>query len=327
MNVNREDLLGYLLGALDDDEEARVRDALQENPALFDELEQLRRHLEPLESTRVQYQPPAGLAARTVAHIVDSEAAMQSATAYRGRLLIGQSGWSMPDLVVSMAVCMVATMLLFPALLNGRFHQQIEACQWNLANLGNQLISYSERQPDRSFPGIGTEAPNNFAANVFVELNDCYYLPQRTSKLVCPASDLADQYDSWKGIVTREEVVSLEGLQLEQRQRDSAGTYAVYLGGVDEEGFYRVPRNWGRSFFVLMADMPSLHLPSRLSANHAGRGQNLLFESGRTTFVKQCLSKNCGDDPFRNYYGYLEAGVGSEDSVVGFGSTSPFLQY
>ena len=47
----REDLLGYLLNALDEAERQRVFEALQKDPQLRQELETLRRDLRPLDAT------------------------------------------------------------------------------------------------------------------------------------------------------------------------------------------------------------------------------------------------------------------------------------
>jgi prepilin-type processing-associated H-X9-DG protein len=65
----REDLIGYLLGALDPDEMERVTEALRNDPALRDELEQLRRMLEPLDQANEIFEPPGDLIDRTMASI------------------------------------------------------------------------------------------------------------------------------------------------------------------------------------------------------------------------------------------------------------------
>ena len=61
----QEQLLGHLLGALDDSEQESVETQLQRDPRLRRELEEARRFLEPLEQEREAFTPPPGLAEQT----------------------------------------------------------------------------------------------------------------------------------------------------------------------------------------------------------------------------------------------------------------------
>ena len=54
----REELIGYLLGALDAEEQARVEEALRGNEELQHELELLAESLEPLEAGTADERPP-----------------------------------------------------------------------------------------------------------------------------------------------------------------------------------------------------------------------------------------------------------------------------
>ena len=64
----REHLLGYLLGALEADEQAAVEQALSTSSQLCEELELLRQRVQPLDALRSEEDnlPPPGLATRTV---------------------------------------------------------------------------------------------------------------------------------------------------------------------------------------------------------------------------------------------------------------------
>ena len=62
----REDLLGYLLGALEPEEMERISEALRTDPALRAELEQLERAIRPLDDANDIYEPPAGLIGRAM---------------------------------------------------------------------------------------------------------------------------------------------------------------------------------------------------------------------------------------------------------------------
>ena len=61
----QEQLLGHLLGALDDSEQESVETQLQCDPQLRRELEKARRLLEPLDEAREAFTPPSGLAEHT----------------------------------------------------------------------------------------------------------------------------------------------------------------------------------------------------------------------------------------------------------------------
>jgi len=74
MSEPREDLLGYLLDALEDSERARIEAALAQDASLQEELAQLRRLLNLLEPARQTSDPPPGLAERTCAWIASQSA-------------------------------------------------------------------------------------------------------------------------------------------------------------------------------------------------------------------------------------------------------------
>ena len=57
----RVDLLGYLLGALDDAERDGVEEAIRRDPQLQRELETLRERIEPLDELAAEADPPPDL--------------------------------------------------------------------------------------------------------------------------------------------------------------------------------------------------------------------------------------------------------------------------
>jgi hypothetical protein len=87
--MNDEDLIGYLLGALDPDERAAIEVRLPTSPSSLARLEQLRLSFVPLEADREIGFPPAGLAVRTIArlaaHLAEREPQTQKPT-NRGNL-------------------------------------------------------------------------------------------------------------------------------------------------------------------------------------------------------------------------------------------------
>src|SRR5262245_4004200 len=66
-----ENLVGYLLNALDPETHREVEARLAADPAARERLDQLRQALEPLEADRAEFEPPAGLAVRTLARVAE----------------------------------------------------------------------------------------------------------------------------------------------------------------------------------------------------------------------------------------------------------------
>jgi len=64
-NTIREQLLGYLLGALDESEQNFLKEQLKHKPGLRRELAKMRQKIWPLAPTRDDFMPPPGLAFRT----------------------------------------------------------------------------------------------------------------------------------------------------------------------------------------------------------------------------------------------------------------------
>ena len=64
-NPSQEDLLGYVLGALDAQEQSAVQDYIDQHPAIEEELLQIKNSLLPLECISDPSGPPIGLARRT----------------------------------------------------------------------------------------------------------------------------------------------------------------------------------------------------------------------------------------------------------------------
>jgi len=120
----REDLLGYLLNALDKAERQRVFEALQKDPQLRQELETVRRDLRPLDATNRDYNPPVGLAELTCDLVegyaeqhavgVPQEIESRRSHCWRGRLAardacVPAHGWSAADTIVVMGILLAVS--------------------------------------------------------------------------------------------------------------------------------------------------------------------------------------------------------------------------
>lgn len=314
----REDLLGYLLGAIDAEQRQRIEESLAADPALRDELEQLRQVLRPLEALNNDQAPPPGLVGRSLERIAHHQNSVRAA-ASSGQVPAPVAGISSIR-TVSFADCLVMGLamlaifaLFFPALVNSRFEARKLGCQENQRRLGVQLITYSDRSPGHTFPFVPLSGNRSFAGIFAPTLRDSLLIPADGSCLVCPGSSFAEQRHDWR-VPTLQQVDEATGQTLVQLHREAAGSYAYSIGYFDRDG-YRANRNVGRSYFALVSDTPSAYLPGRVSANHAGLGQNICFEDGHIEFVRDPHVMR-SDDPLRNRLGYAEAGVDRDDAVV-----------
>ncbi|MDA1049140.1 MAG: DUF1559 domain-containing protein [Planctomycetota bacterium] len=319
----REQLLGYLLGALDDAERIDVEQQLAANPDWRDELESIALTLEPLAETYEEFDPPAGLAERTCSLIAarttvtPAGKGLHPATRAETR---GRNRWSMADAVVMAGICLAGAMLFFPAISQSRYAARLQACQNNLRELGLALIDYSEKAGQGYFPAVPVEG-NRAVAGIYAPvLLDAGYLTDE-SKLICPSSALAPRMDVWE-LPSLDEIDQASGRTLILIQRSIGGSYGYNLGVVIN-GRHLAPRNFGRTYFALMADAPSLLLAGHRSTNHGGRGDNILYEDGHIRYVVEHRYE--GDDPFVNRLGWMEAGIDADDAVVAPSFTPPFV--
>jgi hypothetical protein len=79
---------------------------------------------------------------------------------------------------------------------------------------------------------------------------------------------------------------------------------------------YRGTRDLRRPHFAVVADRPDHARPEFRTANHAGQGQNVLFEDGRVGFVISPASLGTGDRIFLNDEGRVAPGTHRDDSVI-----------
>ncbi len=306
--IDREDLLGYLLGALDVEESTQVEQAIRQDESLRHELEQIKRSLAPLDAERdATFDPPPGLADRTLAH-VEAHRVMP-----RERPALGHKRFRSLDALATLASLTAIALLIFPALLNSRFQARIDHCQSNLFALGTQLISYAESQPDRSYPLLDQSGKLAFAGAPAVELREQGLLDAKTPLLVCPSGEI--DAATWQGIPTSQEILAADGPRLWELQQQAGGSYGWYLG-VIAEGRFRSPRYQGRSFHVISSDAPSFNLTHLASSSHGGIGFNVLFDDQHVEYIKVGDVDQRPDDPLRNHLGLVAAGVGGNDSVV-----------
>jgi len=333
----REQLLGYLLGALEETERESVENQLEQNPKLFRDLALTRESLKPLWMMQPDFDPPPGLAARTCELIAASTKTWINSTPDPAKKPArkvpprteaipaagsteGGSYSSWLDLAVAVGIVAAMSLLALPAIQNSRFNSRLAACKDHLRQLGLALTQYSETHDDY-FPPVydrGHRAGAGSYASVLVtdEFVDGSHW------FVCPASPLAEDRDFRVPLLSELESASPE--QLARWRASMGGSFGYNLGFL-ENGRYYGPRNLRRPYFALMADAPSSVLPGYQSINHGGRGQNVLLEDGHVLFYATPRPHVRADDVFVNELGMVDAGKHRNDSVIGSSASVPSL--
>ncbi|HJT32002.1 MAG TPA: hypothetical protein VJ783_08095 [Pirellulales bacterium] len=312
----REHLLGYLLGALEPAEQEEIDARLSDDAGLRYDLGRMREKLEVLgDDDRRPIEPPCGLAARTCNYV----AARAAATS--GRIGAPISGWSVQDLLVGGGIFIAACMLLFPAIANSRFQARMLGCQDNLRAIGVALTQYSDFHGGY-FPLVPERGPLA-AAGVYAPILSQFGYLDDPAVLVCPASALAESPEGFR-VPTLDELREAGPGRLVVIRRNMGGSYG-YTFGYLVDGRYLGHRNQGRSDFALMADSPD-DPRGGASQNHGSCGQNVLFEDGHVEFLKRCWLPEGDDHIYVNHDGYVGAGLGPDDSVIGGSSARPLVR-
>ena len=320
-----ENLLGYLLGALDPDDRRKVEAYLEAHPVARARLDALRQALEPLAADRGDPEPPPRLASRTLANL----AGLSCGDLPRAPVTAGRAAgpifpmWRRADVLV--AACLMLTALgllshwLF-ALRRPDGAAQLTACQDNLRKIYVGLKNYSDLHHNE-FPNVARAAnsPRNVAGLVVPILLESGALPQPVS-ICCPATG-APRPCPW----TLRDLEAMEPDKFRQSVDGLASSYAYSLGYKADNAvlgqrfdpakpMHRLP---------LMADCPAANPSAGNSPNHAGKGQNVLFMDGHVEFCTARTVGVSGDDIFLNKAAQVAAGLDWQDSVLGRSSACP----
>ena len=330
MKSRREQLLGYLLGALDAAERREMEVELDRNPALRMEMARYQELLSRIgmDEEPEEFEPPSGLADRVcdfVAANGDQAAVAEAALSSPVHLSpVGPAqgeftrGYSFIDMVVACSVLLVFGALLFPSINNMRLQAQRATCQYRLVQTGAALWEYAQLQPNHRYPWIPEEGKFAVAGNVPFTLRNAGFLPDRQN-LICP-SVIEPECRLKSEFPSVNEVEESNGAELRNCQQRMGGTYAYNMGYI-RDGHLLAAMLAARENFALIADAPGdLTRPV-----HDGIGVNVLFEDGHSRFLRlvpggKFLMK---DNPFRNRNGYRAAGLDPNDSSLGPSEARP----
>jgi len=309
----RQNLIGYLLEALDVEEHEQVAAALQREPAVQRDLQLLKLSFVPLEVDREHHPPPSGLAKRTcrlVALRISTRAAVAAPAA--------TGTWRLADLLVAAGIFIAASLLFFPALSQSRYLAQRAGCEANLRQIGFAFAQYSEVNLDH-FPQIPQRGPLAVAGIYAPILLELGFLDD-SGRLVCPSSSLAGRGSF--SVPTRAQLYSASGEERLRLHKELGGSYGFPLGYL-ADGVYHGVKNLRRSTYALVSDAPELGDTEHCSPNHGHCGQNVLFEDGHVCFLRTCTNEPARDHIFANQDGKMAPGIGPDDAVIGPSQVAP----
>lgn len=310
----RELLLGYLLEALDPADRAKLEERLANEPELRAELEHMRSSLEPLTLDEADYEPPPDLTERTagrVLYLAQSGDAVEAPSA--------RDSWRLTDWLAVGAVVLAAAMIIAPAVATARYRCGVMMCQSNLRDVGMALAQYQQAN-NGLFPLV-KQSDRVAVAGMFAPLLVEQGYLEDPSVFRCPGTSR----DCKWSIPTRSTLNSAPESRLPELQDNLSGDYGSSLG-IWKNGQPVPVRDQGRANFALVADAPSRHLPGLQSANHAGRGQNVLFEALNVDFLPSPQPDPELDSIYSNRCGYVAPGITDDDAVIGRSGT-PLMGY
>lgn len=346
-----EDLLGYLLGALQPHEMERVAELLKCDPEARRQLAEIQRSLDPLEEHYEPGQtPPPDLVQRTLDSLPPlPDATWEPAASSSQNLDLAKGShvqlppihpsddWPRSrsltwlDFAAMSAAAAVLLALLIPHIANGRFESRRAACQNQFRELGIAITSFVNRDEQGRLPAVSPSGPEAFAGIYAVRLRDAGLLGSDSVRW-CPSLDAPG--DAETTFAELNQLPSVSQLHhssadtLRRFQEFAGGHYAYTLGVIDQDRF-ESPRFESRASFAVMSDAPMAGTPSqdnyRQSIGHDGRGINVLYEDGRVRFVGVESLGVMPDHPLFNHRGEVEAGVNVDDASLAPSWRPPFV--
>lgn len=317
-----ENLVGYLLDALEPETKREVEQHVNEHPDARQRLALLRRALAPLESDRDKIDPPAGLWVRTLSRIAENRTQTlppaPEPVILRAMPVAGRTWWRRADVMVAAGLLLCLSLLLPPGISHLRFRNEVSACQNNLRQFYFALRGYSDSHGGQ-FPNISeVAAPRRVAGMVVPVLMQEMNGKSPAFNVACPTQNVrAQQYPPL------EHFPAMNKDDFERFATEMLGSYAYTLGYRDGERY--VAHRADAAHFPIMADRPPQGVEHGVrvnSANHAGKGQNVLFGGGNVRFVTDRFA-HPQDDMYSNERGRVAAGVRANDAVLGASNASP----
>lgn len=323
-----DNLVGYLLKALDPDTQWEVEVHLRTHPEARQRLEALRRGLEPLSFDPEEPEPPPDLAVNTIARVAEFRCRkLPPAPPPTPAQVVsggGRAWWRRADVLVAAALLVGAvglTATFLPVLWHERYKTE---CANNLRNFWHALDAYARTNGDR-FPELSEDPPHHVAGIFVPVLREAGTLGPGVS-VVCPARGNPREPNG-PSVHQLKDLFDQSPSAFRSQANALAGGYAYSLGYWERDDLN--PNRPGKLCGLnlrsgngtpILSDVPP-DSPVGNSPNHGQRGQNVLFVGGEVKFVPERRIGGA-DDIFRNGQGRVAPGVDARDAVLGASGSS-----
>jgi hypothetical protein len=316
-----DNLVGYLLNALDADTQRQVEAHLQTDAEAARRLELLRQALAPLAADAEVPEPTPGLWLRTLARVGEARAhdlPRAPTTLPLRRPATSRPRWRRTDVLVAAAILLALFSLVPPGVVKLQLNRNKLSCQDNLRVFHQALQGYCDLNGN-NFPMVEAKPPLHFAGSFVPQLHESGVLNPDVRVSCAPGGKVPPH-------LTRRELGDLlleDPEAFDRLIRELAGCYAYTLGFRDQEGnLHGLRREPGMDLMPILADRPPfVRLPSPVemsnSPNHGGTGQNVLHVGGDVRFCTQRGVGPNGDDIYLNQKHRVAAGVDANDAVLG----------
>jgi hypothetical protein len=327
--MDEQQLLGFVLGALEPDEERAVEAYLAEHPESQAVVARLRRAVAPLGlDADDNAELPADLALRTIGcvaeHIVTSEGTvaqagdssvsdyLQAVGAKRPpaplppvyphqAALDGPPTYRFRNIVAMFSLTTAAVLIGLAAVMSFRQMEEMKACQNNMRLMSQAINAYCDLN-DGKCPRV---PPNT---NVREAWRDVHPFLPREFTWTCAATGNTDV-----AFTPDEKPVPSPALI----------EYAYCLGYHDEFGRLQgVTRDADNDHYPILADAPLRRSGATVPVNHR-KGQNVLYLGGHVRFCTDPYVGPNRDDIFYNTVHEVQAGTHRWDSVLGRANERP----
>ena len=305
--MNPDEMLDYALGQLDGPACDEVQRALAVDPAAAGRMDRLSRSVRMLLDDGGEIlAPPPGLAERTIALVEESRD--------RKRTILDFVPVKVPfrwgDVAVATSIFVAALLTLIPPAARARERMAQAGCAYNLRQLGRALWLYGSRH--HHYPAAPEQVPDVEAGTHLVMLNDDGLLPD-LGILDCPCNGTCRKHPPVPHFQ------DVAGLRQANPDLYTATLHSDYAYNISlRHGFEEIQSRLG--IVPLMSDEPEhdggVNIHPGNSANHGGRGQNVLYSDLHVGFHP--TRKLGPDDPdmFLNRAGLLKPGDDETDAVL-----------
>jgi hypothetical protein len=327
-----ENLVGYVLKALEPDEQRQVERALQNDPKLRRQVELIEQSLLPLSADSEHPKPPVDLRYRVLAQVAEDRLAhpslrLKAPPIYSDRF--GKSWWRRADVLVAALLLIIIGPLAAPAISYAKQRYQITQCQNNLRSFHTALMAYTGLHEGR-LPRVDKEPPRNMAG-VVVPILYHEGLAQGLH-LRCPSTPSADV--PLHSLEELDAAYTNSGESFNHLANQLSGGYAYSMGYQDASGHLhglRVDNILNDNDLIpVMSDRPAFNQTKGVfaastpnSLNHEGKGQNVLYLGGAVRFVTSPRIGAYGDDIYLNEQNRIAAGLHRLDAVLGASDFKP----